>query len=170
MAMLAATFQPLADTLDTVNQMALLFDLDAAVGVQLDVIGQWVGVTRNLQLAISGVYFAWDTIGLGWDDGIWLGPGDPVSGLIVLPDAQYRTLLRAKIADNQWDGTVEGAYKIYDVLFAGTGFGINIKDNENMTMTITVTGPPLDALTKAMVLGGYLDLKPAGVLATYVTP
>lgn len=170
MAMLTASLQPLADTLAAEQSMPTIFDLDTAVGAQLDALGQWVGITRNLQVAITGVYFAWDTVGLGWDQGAWQGPGDPSTGLVVLPDPQYRTLLRAKIANNQWDGTIPGAYAIYGVLFAGTGFGINIKDNQNMTMTVTVTGPPLDALTAAIVTGGYLDLKPAGVLATYVTP
>lgn len=168
MAMLAAVFQPIADTLDQINTVN--FDLDSAVGAQLDVLGQWIGISRNLQVPITGVYFAWDTVGLGWDQGVWLGPGDPVTGLIVLPDAQYRTLLRARIANNQWDGTIEGAYAIYDILFAGTSFGINIKDNQNMTMTVTVTGPTLDAATAAIVTGGYLDLKPAGVSATYILP
>lgn len=170
MAMLAAVFQPLADTLQTLQQVPADFDLDTAVGAQLDTIGLWVGVTRNLQLAITGVYFAWDTVGLGWDDGAWQGPGDPTSGLLVLPDAQYRTLLRARIANNQWNGTIPGAYASYAVLFAGTGYNINIKDNGDMTMVVTVTGPPLDAITAAIVTGGYLDLKPAGVLATYVLP
>lgn len=117
MAMLAATFQPLADTLDTMNQMPALFDLDAAAGVQLDTLGQWIGISRNLQIPITGIYFAWDTAGVGWDQGAWQGPGDPSSGLVVLPDAQYRTLLRAKIADNQWNGTVPGAYRIGEIIF-----------------------------------------------------
>ena len=169
-ATLTALLSGVVDTIAALEAMPAAFDLDLAVGAQLDKIGEWVGITRDLNIPIAGVYFAFNTLGVGWNQGVWQGPGDPTGGLVVLPDAQYRTLLKAKIANNQWDGTIPGAYEVWDILFAGTGTGIDILDNQDMTMVITVTGPPLDALTAAIVTQGYLNLKPAGVSATYVLP
>ena len=56
------------------------FDLDSAIGAQLDVIGEWVGVTRDIPTPLTGVYFAFDTAGLGFDEGAWQGPFDPDTG------------------------------------------------------------------------------------------
>jgi hypothetical protein len=42
--------------------------------------------------------------------------------------------------------------------------------SDDMHIILALVGPPLDAITKAMFTGGYLDLKPAGVqVDSYVT-
>lgn len=140
-----------------------LYDIDAAVGQQLDRIGEWVGVSRKLSLPLTGVYFSFDTAGLGFDQGTWLGPFDPTSGLVSLPDEQYRILLYATIAANNWDGTVPTAYAAWNTIFAPLGYSILIEDNQNMTMDVVLVGPSPDAVTLALFTGGYLNLRPAGV-------
>jgi hypothetical protein len=88
-----------------------------------------------------------------------------------LPDDAYRTLLRARIASNHWDGTIPGAYAIWNELFAGTGLGILIGDGGDMTMLYALTGPVPDAVTLALFIGGYLTLKPATIgVSNYMTP
>ncbi len=142
-------------------QMIPLFDLDIAVGQQLDVIGIWVGVSRNIRIPIGGVYFTWDgDYTLGWDYGTWQ-PADAPTDVTVLPDDAYRTLIRAKIAANQWDGTTDGAYIIWDRVFPTTT--ILIQDNQNMTYDLAVVGGVIDSLTLALITGGYIPLKPEGV-------
>jgi hypothetical protein len=169
--MLSGVLQPLADTQGLLNTLVGLFDLDVAVGVQLDVVGQWIGQSRDLTVPLENVYFSFDTEGVGFDEGTWYGPFDPINGVVSLPDDAYRTLLRATIAANNWDGTIDGAYAAWDVLFAGTGFGILIQDLGGMHMLFALTGPYPDAVTKALLTGGYLSLKPAGVQAdAYMTP
>lgn len=116
-ATLAAALQPIMDTQAALAAMMQSFDIDTAIGAQLDVDGLWVGASRNLQAAVAGVYFAWDTAGVGWDQGVWLGPGESPTSLTVLPDGQYRTLIRARIANNQWDGTIPQAYAIGSDIF-----------------------------------------------------
>jgi hypothetical protein len=147
--------------------LKLMFDIDSAVGEQLDIIGEWVGISRNVEVPITGVYFAWgDTANptkTGWGYGVWQGPYDPDTGIISLPDDAYRTILKAKIAANHWDGTVPGAYKIWDTAFAGNGSVLFIQDNQDMTMSVGVAGPPLSGLDKALLTGGYFQIKPSGV-------
>lgn len=169
---LSATLQPLADLLVTEQSMVGLFDLDTAVGQQLDFLGQWIGAPRLVELP-NNVYFSFDIAGLGFDQAPWWAPGDPLFTSISLPDAQYRTLLKARVVNNQWNGSIPNAYLIWDTLFAGTGYQVYIIDNGNMTMQLglTASGTPPDALTLALFTGGYLDVKPVGVrISNYITP
>ena len=165
-ATLSALVQPLADLQVLLAGMPGLYDVDAAVGAQEDAVGQWVGVARNISVPLTGVYFSWDVDGLGWGQGNWT-TGAGATELIVLPDDQYRTLLYATIAANQWDGTIPGAYAIWDKIFSDTGTGILIQDGDDMHMTVALTGPVPDAVTLALFTGGYLDVRPAGVMIDY---
>lgn len=151
-------------------QAGPLFDVDIAVGQQLDFIGEWVGVSRNVSIPIDGVYFSWDGSDpfVGWDFGTWQGSDQP-SNVTVLPDDAYRTLVKTKIAANQWDGTTEGAYAIWDSLFSD--LTILIQDNENMSYDLAVVGRTIDSLTLALLTGGYIPLKPEGIrVNTYFVP
>lgn len=171
MDMVRSVLKPFADIQALLASFPILYDLDVATGSQLDVIGKWVGVSRQLTLPISGVYFSFDTAGVGFDEGTWFGPFNPDTGIVFLPDDAYRTLLRARIANNQWDGSIDGAYQAWDVLFAGTDFQILIQDYGDMHMAFAFLGQVPDALTLALITGGYLNLKPAGVkVDAYFTP
>lgn len=142
-------------------QMIPLFDVDIAVGDQLDIIGQWVGISRNVNIPITGVFFTWDgAANVGWDFGIWQASNQPTQ-VTVLPDDSYRVLVKAKIAANQWDGTIEGAYAIWDSIF--TQYTILIQDNQDMTYDLIILGGIVDSLTVALITGGYIPLKPEGV-------
>jgi hypothetical protein len=170
-ASLSVVLQGLADGAAATVAVPGLYDLDSAVGAQLDVVGQWVGISRALSVPLTDVYFSLDTEGVGFDEGTWLGPYDPESGLVDLPDDAYRTLLRATIAANQWDGSIPQAYEIWDTLFSGTETTILIGDNGDMSMVFALLGPAPDAVTLALLTGGYLALKPAGVrIAAYLLP
>jgi len=169
-ALLSGLVQPLADMAAAAQSLETLFDLDTAVGQQLDFIGQWVGLTRDLKVPITGVFFSLD-IAPGLDQGIVWTPYTPTDGLEQLPDEQYRTALRAKILNNQWDGSLAQAYEIYDALFAGSAFAPFIQDNGNRTIYIGLAGAIPDALTLAILTQGMLDVRPAGVrVLAYVTP
>lgn len=166
----ALSCQGSADNQVVLNSLQTIFDLDTAAGQQLDFLGQWVGVTRNLTESLTGVYFSLDSATLGLDQGYLQGPFDPTTGLVSLDDGTYRTLLRAKIASNNWNGSIPDAYTVWDTLFAGTGTSILIQDNGNMTMLMLLTGPIPTPVIQALFEGGYLVLKPAGVGATYIVP
>jgi hypothetical protein len=167
MATLTTRLQPYADMIALLEGMSAAFDLDTAVGAQLDAVGLWLDVTRTLMAPITGVYFAWDTANVGWDQGSWYQVGESTSYLTALPDDAFRNVIRARIAVCHWDGTMSGAYAAWAIAFAGTPYGIQIVETGSMAITITLTGVP-DAVTKAMFEGGYLALKPAGVTTTCV--
>ena len=170
MAMLSVTFQPLADNIAILESIPLAYDVDFAVGSQLDTVGVWVGISRNITVPLEGVFFSWDELGVGWGQGNWIASINETQ-LVSLPDSQYRTLLYAKIAANHWDGSIPGAYAVFDTVFAGTGFGVLIQDLQGMHMSMALTGPVPDAVTLALFTNGYFNLKPAGVrIDKYYTP
>jgi hypothetical protein len=165
MASVSALVQPCADEALQVAEIIALYDLDVAVGSQLDTVGQWVGQSRDLESPLVGVYFSFDTYGVGFDQGVWIGPYDPVDGLVVLADPEYRTLLRARIAANQWDGTIPTAYAVWSIIFANEPFTILIQDNDDMSMAFILlpTSSTPDAVILLLFAGGYFDLRPDGV-------
>jgi hypothetical protein len=154
---------------ELLQSMIAKFDVDVAVGSQLDTIGKWVGITRNVSIPISGVYFTWDAdYTLGWDFGTWQPNLAPAS-ITTLPDDAYRTLIKAKIAANQWDGTTDGAYRIWESVF--TTVTILIQDHQDMSYDLALVGGIVDSLTLALLTGGYIPLKPEGVrVNTYFVP
>lgn len=170
MAMIAVQVQAYVDNINLLRSFKALFDLDVAIGQQLDMLGLWIGASRNIPIPLTGVYFAFNTTGLGFNQGTWFGIGDSASGLTTLSDDQYSLLLRAKIASNHWDGTVPGAYAIWAIVFQFEPFNILIQDNQDMTMQFTLVGTNIPAVTKALLTNGLIALIPAGVSATYVTP
>lgn len=170
-ATLRALMQAVADCRAQIAGIPAAFDLDDAIGAQLDVIGQWVGLSRYLDSRIEGVYFAWDTAGLGWEQGTWQGLYDPTEGVVRLDDETYRKLLRVKIAANQWDGTTPGAVAILNGVFEGTDTPdarFYIEDHQDMSMLVGIAGGPPPALFTALLLRGYFPLKPEGVRISYV--
>lgn len=170
MAMVSLLAQWGVDRRNVLASIPGLFDVDNAVGQQLDWTGQWIGQSRNLKVPLTGVYFSFDTAGVGFDQGTWFGPFNPTTGIVSLPDDSYRTLLYATIAANNWDGTVPGAYSAWNTIFQPLGYQILIQDNQDMSMDIALIGPTPDAVTLALFTGGYLNLRPAGVLLnTYYT-
>lgn len=166
-ATLSAALDPLASLQGVLTNFKTYFDLDTAIGIQLDTIGIWVGVTRQVTIPLVDVYFSWDvSINTGWDSGSWQGQFDPTNGLVTLPDDDYRILLRAKIVQNNWDGSIPGAYSVWETVF-GTSTIILIQDNQDMSMTIGIVGAPLSAISKALLTGGLIQPKPAGVRINY---
>lgn len=129
------------DVSQVLVQLDTALDLDIAVGPQLDMLGAVVGASR--------------TVGFQPSDGV-----SPV-----LDDATYRLYIKAKIAQNQWDGTLVGLYPIWGQLFPGGQ--IIILDNQNMSVDITLTGA-FTSITQDLITNGYVIPRPEGVLYTFV--
>lgn len=161
--------RPLSDTGNAITAFITEFDIDEAVGVQLDILGKWIGRTRIVSQPISGIYFSFDTDGLGFDQGVWQGPYDPDAGFTNLGDETYRIILKAKIAINHWDGTNETLPIILDTALIGSGLKMQIVDNQDMTISVWVF-PEKDISDVSLELiaairQGYLTVKAAGVWA-----
>lgn len=162
-AMLSALLQPIADITYNIGTISPLYNVDVAVGDQLDAVGEWVGISRNITTPLVGVYFSFDLTGVGFDQGLWFGPHDSEGGITVLPDAQYRILIYAKIGLNYWNGSIPDAYRVYSIFRDVLGFNVLIQDNGDMTMYFALSGGTYDALTLALLTGGYIATKPSGV-------
>lgn len=150
----------------TIASLPAAFDLDEAEGAQLDVDGEWIGRSRYVALPLENIWFSFDIEGLGWDQGNWKGPYDLDAGMSRLDDDHYRILLRAKIAANQWDGTLPSAKDALELVF-GNGTLVFIQDNFDMSMTFGVAGKIPSAVSLALLAGGYIPLKPEGVKVNY---
>lgn len=137
--------QTLLRKFDDVSQvlvrMDTALDLDLAVGAQLDMLGATVGAARAVGFQPSG----------------GVSP--------ILDDATYRIYIKARIAQNQWDGTLPSLYPIWQALFPGGS--IVIIDNQNMTADITLTGA-FTSITQDLITNGYIVPRPEGVLYTYL--
>jgi hypothetical protein len=82
-----------------------------------------------------------------------------------LGDADYLTLIKAKIAQNQWNGQIDSIYALLNALYPNSG--ILLIDNANMTVTVVLTGGVLTPLQEQMVLNGLILPRPQGVLYTF---
>lgn len=161
--------RPLTDASNVMTSLITEFDIDEAIGVQLDILGKWIGRTRVVSQPISGIYFSFDTDSLGFDQGVWQGPYDPDAGFTNLSDETYRIILKAKIAINHWNGTNETLPGILDTALAGSGLTMQIVDNQDMTISVWVF-PETDISDVSLELiaairQGYLTVKAAGVWA-----
>jgi uncharacterized protein DUF2612 len=140
LAWLLQNLYKLNDVTQVLAGFIIAFDLDYAVGVQLDTVGQYIGASR--------------TVGFQ--------PSNNVSP--VLDDATYRLLLKAKIASNYWSGTIDGLQGVWQQLFPGGQ--IVIIDNQNMTATITLSGT-FSSIVVDLINNGYIVPRPEGVLYDY---
>lgn len=117
------------------------FDLDNALGVQLDMLGQSIGRKRMLTFQP-------------------LNDHNPV-----MDDETYRLVLKAKVAMNNWDGKTESAYEIWYNTFKD--IGLQIQDNQDMSMTAYVTGY-VNQIRQDLIQHGYIVPKPEGVKINYI--
>lgn len=117
------------------------FDLDNAIGVQLNMLGQLIGRERTLTF-------------------------QPLNGHNpIMDDETYRLVLKAKVAMNMWNGQTESAYEIWDNTFED--IGLQIQDNQDMSITAYVTGY-VNQIRQDLIQHGYILPKPEGVTINYV--
>ncbi|MCW7550537.1 DUF2612 domain-containing protein [Photorhabdus sp. APURE] len=155
--------RPLSDISDSAKFLNSQFSIDEAVGVQLDAVGEWIGLSRYVKTPIVGVYFALDIEGVGFDEGSWKRQYDSDSGFTELDDETYRTILRSKIRANHWDGTNEMLAEIYQGVIPDESVLIFFVDNQDMSMDVYVTGGVVPEVVKAVIQQGYLNIKPGAV-------
>lgn len=163
---LSELFQISIDIQDTIVAIDPAFDLDLAVGPQLDVLGQEIGLSRRLETTIyvSDVGFTWDDANLGWGVGIWIYADQTT--LLDLPDDVYRQALKVKIADNYWDGSIPKMYELWESLFHGDLL-IEIQNNLDMTMFVLIYGEVAVLMLADLFLNDQISIRPAGVDITY---
>lgn len=130
----------LADASTALDSFDDAFDLDLAIGPQLDTLGVIVGQAR--------------TVGFQPSNGV-----SPI-----LDNDTYRLLLRAKIAQNEWDGNIDSLQGIWQTLFPGGT--ITIVDGQNMAVSIVLSGA-FRSITQDLIENGYIVPRPQTVEYTY---
>lgn len=162
-ATVEAITSPLVSVQETLETIISEFDIDSAVGVQLDIVGQWIGLSRYLTEEITGVYYSVNgTEDEGVDFGVLKGVFDPDTGIIALPDDIYRIFLKIKIAANHWDGSIPGAYAAFADIFSNTAYMIII-DNQDMSMSVGLVGFQLGAIGVSFLQQEEFPFRPEGV-------
>lgn len=136
---LTVLLTPYIDIQNLANTLHTYFDIDTAVGKQLDMLGSIVGVSRLL-------------------------PFQPISGNPLLDDENYRFLIKAQILRNVWDGTNQNIYDIWNNLH--DDIFLSIKDNQDMTVSVLFIGV-LNDLQKEMIEYGIIIPKAQGVKMNY---
>lgn len=117
------------------------FDVDTAVGVQLDAVGVRVGISRRLPMKLVGVYFALD-------------------------DETYRAVIKTKILANKFDGKNES---VPEFLNKALGyFGVPAKlfdfqDQQNMHVVINLTKAETPPIVWELISRRLIDIVAAGV-------
>lgn len=119
------------------------FDLDFAIGQQLDSIGRLVGVKRLLDFIPSG--------------------GESP----LLDDETYRFLIKATIIKNTWKGKLDDLYSAWKVLYPDSRL-FQIQDLQDMTFNVIIAGD-FSGLQKELISKGYIIPKPEGVRINLMT-
>lgn len=141
LATVRANIEPYADSAAVIADMPRAYDVDEAVGTQLDVDGLWIGRSRIIPVPAPNTLFSFDVDGLGWDEGYIDGPYDSAQGLSALADEDYRRLLYAKILANSWDGTADGALAILRAYFSDDRTIVFVQDDAQ-AIPLTSEDPP----------------------------
>lgn len=165
LAVVQALTGPLSDITDVLATMESKFDVDVAVGDQLDAVGRWVGLSRLLVVPLATDFFSFDIEGKGWNEADWKGAFVPSSGVTSLPDDLYRLAIRTRIAKNYFEGTNERLVQIMSDALAEVGILVSPVDNMDMSLSMNIYGT-LTAQQRELILRGYMTPKPMGVRIT----
>ena len=120
------------------------YDVNTAVGPQLDILGKYAGIAGGLTKKVDG------TGRIQYD----------FTGVVTLDDASFRQLIKIKIVQNYSRSSLDDIQTLLNTFFPGT---IQVFDHQNMTM-----GYYFDAtfgsqqLAEVFIRGGFLP-KPMGV-------
>ena len=146
------------------------YNIDDAVGVQQDIIGKYLGISR----VVTGATFTRDYFGMveygdtaPFDHEPFIEYGDPVpdvqylrynESLSSLNDEEYRFILKLRLNKNHTNASVRDIDLMMEEFFSGTG---TFTDNEDMTIEYEFDSG-IERLIIVAQAEGLLP-KPAGV-------
>lgn len=169
-----------ADIVAATQTIQPAFNLETAVGTQLDILGLWIGQSRRIANVLIIGFFGFSEVSTGLPDGlqetfgeltnsskggVWFNLGQVDSGTTILNDVAYLTILKAKIVKNQWNGTISGIEQALQYI---VGAACSIADTGNLTLTINVP-VPITPLEEALLESLDLIPRPAGVRIDSIT-
>lgn len=150
------------------------FDLDAAIGAQLDVLGLWIGQSRVLPTVLDMAFFGFadDSAALVFGElknnsigGRFYELGESIGSTSILGDTEYRTILRAKIVRNQSTGTAAALEDAMQYIFGVPGA---ITDTGTLSISLTI-GRNISATERALLTTFDILPRPAGVAISSIS-
>lgn len=141
MAWIQANLEPYVDVEVALEEIIAAFNIDVAVGDQLDAVGAILGQPRDI--------------------GIDLGSGASP----ILTDENYRIVLKARILYNHWDGTKDQIYDFWQAFLPE--YPVMILDNQDMSMSVLVIGVSNDLEGTFAFAYDYLETEGAPALTGY---
>lgn len=150
------------------------FDIDSAIGAQLDIIGRMVGVSRSVPGVLLKIFYGFDDVSntTGMDSkfeevgdlGGFFSKDSEQYTTLQLSDNDYRFFIKAKIARNTSRGMIAynddmSIQEAVNILFDGLAY---ISDNKDMSMTLYISTLVDEERTRLIL---QLDLipRPQGV-------
>lgn len=173
---------------DSINNMIVAFEVDNASTAQLDILGQIVGVSRQLKFEPSAA-----AIG----EVICPSPAEMASGEVypiiytptpdklastpmltsyppaemgegnLLDDEVFRLMIKARIIQNTWKGTIGELYDLWDAVM-GANKKLSIEDFQDMSYNIVLQGD-YTQLEEELIIHAYVIPKPEGVRINVLT-
>lgn len=153
---------------EAIQSLPRAFDLDHALGKQLDIVGQWAGQSRTVtDVLIVGFFGFEENIvaepfgeeGNASIGGRFYEEGEPFSGTSVLGDPEYRTILRAKIVRNHYRGTAEEISRALEFIFGSHAY---IRDPGTMSLEVVVNSD-ISLVGQSLLTNFDLLPRPVGV-------
>lgn len=163
-----------------------MFDIETAHDDQLDIIGDCVGTSRELDFdpspLVRGAIICPTPAEMEKDSGdesvytVYHTPtpanmdeADFIKGYVpadieddpLITDSVFRTMIKARIVQNVWKGNVLDLYEMWANLFP-ENLGIQIQDLQDMSYNIVLVGQYTD-LMRELIMHGYIIPKPEGV-------
>ncbi len=139
MAWLRVLLTPFVDAIKLNEDVKNAFDLNKAVGKQLDILGKLLVQSRQVNFQ----------------------PTDGSSS--ILDDYYYRMILKAKVVKNQWKGTITNFYNFWNVLFKNQPLQIYLVDNQEMEPVAVIWSSSVTQMVQDLLAHNYIIPKPAGL-------
>lgn len=159
-----AMIQALTSGLWELEQLASIvptfYNIDTAVGQQLDVLGQWIGFSRIL--SISKQWFSFNEPYEGFDLGEWYVFGDVPYETVTLTDQLYRIVLKAKILVNNFNGTKPQFITILNQLFTLDKPPFTVTQISPMNVVVNINGE-INQVIFFLLTQNVFNLTPMGV-------
>lgn len=153
----------LADELaDGATAVRVMYDIDTAIGAQLDIIGRIVVIPRSV-LATTPMnpgYFDL-TDGSEWGDDDAMFSALSIDADAALSDELYRLVIKSKIIKNNSDATIESILFGMNFLLPNAQI-LRVTDGEDMSFSIEFYGN-ITELERWALLNATLVPKPQGV-------
>ena len=173
---------------NSINNMLLAFEVDNASTAQLDILGQIVGVGRQLKFEPSAAAIGevicplpaemasgevYPIIYTSTPDKLESTPmltGYPPAEMgegNLLDDEVFRLMIKARIIQNTWKGTIGELYDLWDA-FMGANKKLSIEDLQDMSYNIVLQGD-YTQLEEELIIHAYVIPKPEGVRINVLT-